>query len=99
MNRRFKGYQMKKLLAILSVVLMKWSGKDAERANASQSVFDEGFSGFGSGEDIGSIKSAGQNSQPSLQAATGSQDSGQNIGRGNTGSVRSGGGTSKPSSL
>jgi len=81
------------------VVLMKWSGTDAQRADASQRVFDEGFSGFGTGEDIGSIKSAGQNSQPSLQAATGSQASGQNIGRGDTGTVRSGSGASQSSGI
>ena len=81
------------------VVLMKWSGKDAERTNASQRVFDEGFSGFGSGEDIGSIKSARQNSQPSLQAATKSQDNGQNIGRGDRGSIRTGNRTPQSSSI
>lgn len=81
------------------VILMKWSGTDAQRAEASQRVFDEGFSGFGTGEDIGSIKSAGQNSQSSLQAATGSQASGQNIGRGDTGSVRSGGRASQSSGI
>ena len=81
------------------VVLMKWSGKDADRANASQRVFDEGFSGFGSGENIGSFKSAGQNIESSIQETTRQEVGGSNIGRRNIGAVRSGSGTPKPDSI
>lgn len=81
------------------VVLMKWSGTDEERANASQRVFDEGFKGFGAGEGIGSIKSAGRNTKSGAGATAGSEASKQDIGRGDTRAVRSGGGSPKPSGI
>jgi hypothetical protein len=81
------------------VVLMKWSGTDEQRANASQRVFEQGFEGFGAGKDVGSIRSAGQNVEPSVQTPSGSQASGSNIGSGDTGPVRPSGGSSKPSRI
>jgi len=81
------------------VVLMKWSGTDEQRANASQRVFEQGFEGFGAGKDVGSIRSAGQNVEPSVQTTSGSQASGSNIGSGDTGPVRPSGGASKPSRI
>ena len=81
------------------VVLMKWSGTDEQRANASQRVFEQGFEGFGAGKDVGSIRSAGQNVESSVQTTSGSQASGSNIGSGDTGPVRPSGGASKPSRI
>lgn len=81
------------------VVLMKWSGNDAERANASQKVFNEDFEGFGATETTDFVKEAIGTSQSSTRAVTEAQISGANIGSGDTGSIRSGGGTPQSSSI
>ena len=81
------------------VVLMKWSGTDAERANASQRVFDEDFKGFGSGEAGGLVAAARSASRSSSIPAAGSKASGSNIGRGDTGTVRAGSGSPKPNGV
>ena len=60
------------------VVLMKWKGTDEQRTNASQKVFDKNFQGFGTGENIGSIRSAGSDLEPSVQTTSGQETSGQN---------------------
>ena len=75
------------------VVLMKWKGTDEQRTNASQKVFDKNFQGFGTGENIGSIRSAGSDLEPSVQTTSGQKTSGQNNRRGNRGTVQSGGGS------
>lgn len=72
------------------VVLMKWRGTDEQRTNASTRIFDADFEGFGTGSDIGSIRSSGQDFEQSLSSASGQQATGQNIGSGNIGSVRTG---------
>ena len=72
------------------VVLMKWRGTDDQRTNASTRIFDADFEGFGTGADIGSIKSSGQDFEQSLSSSSGQQTAGQNIGSGNIGSVRTG---------
>jgi hypothetical protein len=77
------------------VVLMKWSGTDEQRANASQRVFDKGFAGFGSGEDLGPLRSAGQNLESSVEASSKSQVVQSDNRRRDTGAVRSGSGSSK----
>ena len=74
------------------VVLMKWSGTDADRANASTKVFEEGFEGFGTGENFGSHRTAGQDVRSGLLATTEGQPGGPDIGRGDTGPIRTGGG-------
>ena len=56
---------------------------------ASSKVFDEGFQGFGDGENIGSIRSAGPSSEPIVQTPSGSQVGGPNNGRRNSGILRS----------
>ena len=81
------------------VVLMKWRGTDEQRQGASQRVFEESFEGFGGGEDIGSIKSAGQNFEQGAGPSAGRETSGSNIGRGDRGSVRSSGRASKPTGV
>jgi hypothetical protein len=81
------------------VVLMKWRGTDADRANASAKVFEQGFEGFGAGENIGSIRSTGQNVKSGLLATTQPQGGGPDIGRGDTGSARTGGGAYQPHRL
>ena len=72
------------------VVRMKWRGTDDQRTNASTRIFDADFEGFGTGADIGSIKSSGQDFEQSVSSSTGQQTTRQNIGSGNTGSVRTG---------
>jgi len=72
------------------VVLMKWRGTDDQRTNASTRIFDADFEGFGTGADIGSIRSSGQDFEQSLSSASGQQTTGQNIGSRNIGSVRTG---------
>ena len=81
------------------VVLMKWRGTDADRANAGAKVFEQGFEGFGAGENIGFIPTAEQNVKSGLLATTESQGGGPDIGRGNTGPARSGGGAYQPHRL
>lgn len=81
------------------VVLMKWSGTDEQRANASQRVFDKGFEGFGSGKDFGSIKSAGQNLEPGVEASLRSQAVKSDIRPRDTGAVRSSSRPSKPQGI
>ena len=81
------------------VVLMKWSGTDAERANASQRVFDEDFKGFGSGEAGGLVAAARSASRSSSIPDDAAKAGGSNIGRGDTGTVRAGSGSPKPSGI
>lgn len=81
------------------VVLMKWSGSDADRANASQRVFNEDFTGFGTAETTDFVAAAGGTPQQSSGAVVGTQVGRSNIGSGNTGSVRSSSGSSQPSGV
>ena len=81
------------------VVLMKWSGTDAQRADASQRVFNEDFKGFGSTEVTDLVAEAGGTPQSSSGEIVGTQVSRQNIGSGDTGAVRSGSGASQSSSI
>ena len=81
------------------VVLMKWRGTDADRANAGAKVFEQSFEGFGAGKNIGSVRSTGQNVKPGLLATTQPQGAGPNIGLGNTGPARTGGGAYQPHRL
>lgn len=71
------------------VVLMKWRGSDADRSGASSKVFDEDFQGFGGGENVGSIRSAGPSSEPIVPPPSGSQAGGPNNGRRDSGVLRS----------
>ena len=75
------------------VVLMKWKGTDGQRANASQKVFDKNFQGFGTGENIGSIRSAGSDFESSVQTSSKQQISGQNNGQRDRGTIQSGDGS------
>ena len=81
------------------VVLMKWRGTDADRANASAKVFEQGFEGFGAGENFGSHRAAGQNVGSGLLSTAEGRPGGADIGRGDTGPVRTGGGAYQPHRL
>jgi len=81
------------------VVLMKWRGTDAERENAGTKVFEQGFEGFGSGQDFGSVRSTGQNVEPGLLSTIEGRPEGADIGRGDTGPVRASGGPYQPHRL
>lgn len=78
---------------------MKWRGTDADRANASAKVFEEGFEGFGTRENFGFIPAAEQDVKSGLLATTEGRSSGPNIGRGDTGPIRTGGGAYQPHRL
>ena len=81
------------------VVLMKWRGTDADRANAGTKVFEQGFEGFGAGENFGSHRAAGQNVGPGLLSTAEGRPRGSDIGRGDSGPVRPGGGAYQPHRL
>jgi hypothetical protein len=81
------------------VTLMKWSGTNEQRKNASKRVFEEDFNGFGSREDLGSIRSSRQASEPIIQTPSGRKASGPDIRRGNTGQLRGDSGPRKPSGI
>jgi len=81
------------------VVLMKWSGTDADRANAGTKVFEPGFEGFGPKEDIGFIPTAEQTPESGVLSAVEEKAGKPDIGRGDTGPARSGGGAYQPHRL
>lgn len=81
------------------VVLMKWRGTDADRANASAKVFEQGFEGFGAGENFGSHRAAGQNVGSGLLSTAEGRPGGGDLGRGDTGAVRTGSGAYQPHRL
>ena len=78
---------------------MKWSGTDEQRRNASKRVFEADFKGFGAREDIGSIRSSGQASEPIIQTPSGQKASGSDNGRGNTGQLRGDSGSRQPTGI
>lgn len=81
------------------VVLMKWSGTDADRSSASQKVFNEDFKGFGGREAPDFVAASGGTPQSSTKSVAGSQTPGENIRRGDTGAIRSSDRTSKPGGI
>ena len=81
------------------VVLMKWSGTDADRANAGTKVFEPDFEGFGPKEDLGFIPTAEQTPESGVLSAVEGKAGKPDIGRGDTGPARSGGGAYQPHRL
>ena len=81
------------------VLLMKWSGTDGQRKNASKRVFEESFEGFGSGEGRGIIPQTSGDARQISGAASGQQTDGSNIGRSNIGQARNNSGPRKPNRI
>jgi len=81
------------------VVLMKWRGTDADRANAGTKVFEPDFEGFGAKEDLGSLRSAGQTPESGVLSAVEGKAGKPDLGRGDTGPARAGGGAYQPHRL
>ena len=78
---------------------MKWNGTNEQRRNASKRVFETDFEGFGAGESIVPVKSAGQNSEQIIRSPSGQKASGPDNGRGNTGQLRGDSGSRQPTGI
>jgi len=81
------------------VTLMKWSGTNEQRRNASKRVFDEDFEGFRSEPSRGFIpKASGDVGQVSRESS-GRKASGPDNGRGDSGQLRGDSGSRQPTGI
>ena len=81
------------------VILMKWSGTNEQRRNASKRVFEADFKGFGSEKTSGVVSEARTSSGRIANKTSGQKASGPDNGRGNTGQLRGDSGSRQPTGI